>query len=124
MCGKAFSIEHALSCLKKGYPSLRHNKIRVLTAEFVSEVCHNVCTEPTLQSLPGEALTGLSSNRELGTRLDIATDGFGGSDDERAYFDIRVFNPLPSRTDQHLWLQPIASMSIKGNANTTRELER
>ena len=29
-----------------------------------------------------------------GARLDVAADGFWGSRNERAFFDVRVFNPL------------------------------
>ena len=31
-CGAVFSVEHALSCPKGGFPSIRHNEIRNLTA--------------------------------------------------------------------------------------------
>ena len=36
-CGKDFSIEHSLSCLKGGYVNQRHNMIRNLFAEFLAE---------------------------------------------------------------------------------------
>ena len=31
-CGKSFTVEHALSCPLGGFPSIRHNEIRDLTA--------------------------------------------------------------------------------------------
>ena len=31
-CGMKFSIEHALSCPKGGFPSIQHNEIRVLAS--------------------------------------------------------------------------------------------
>ena len=34
-CGNSFSVEHALSCPKGGYPTIRHNEIRDLTATAV-----------------------------------------------------------------------------------------
>ena len=43
-CGTSFSIDHSLSCPKGGFPSIRHNKVRDLTAELLSEVCHSVLT--------------------------------------------------------------------------------
>ena len=82
-----------LSCAKGGYPSIRHNEIRDFTAHLMTEVCHNVAVEPHLQPLTGESLHGLSSNTEDGARLDVAADGFWGSRFERAFFDVRVFNP-------------------------------
>ena len=44
-------VEHALSCPKSGFPSIRHNEVRDLTATLLSEVCHNVSFEPGLQPL-------------------------------------------------------------------------
>ena len=48
-CGTKFSIEHALSCPKGGFPSIQHNEIRDLTADLLTEVCSHVCIEPDLQ---------------------------------------------------------------------------
>ncbi len=44
-CGSPFTVEHALSCAKGGFPSIRHNEIRDLTANLLSAVCNNVCIE-------------------------------------------------------------------------------
>ena len=54
-CGTHFSVEHVMSCPKGGYPSIRHNEIRDLTATLLSEVCHNVSIEPHLQPMTGES---------------------------------------------------------------------
>ena len=92
-CGTKFSIEHALSCPKGGFPSIRHNEIRDLTATLLTEICNDVCIEPDLQPIDGEVLTGSSSNTQDGARLDIAANGFWGGRFERTFFDVRVFNP-------------------------------
>ena len=92
-CGSKFSVEHALSCAKGGFPSIRHNEIRNLTATLLTEVCHDVCIEPGLQPVSNETLTGASANRQDGARLDIAASGFWGGTFERTFFDVRVFNP-------------------------------
>ena len=92
-CGSSFTVEHALSCAKGGYPSIRHNEIRDLTANLLSEVCNNVCTEPELLPVTGENLSGASANAQPGARLDIAANGVWGGSFERTYFDVRVFNP-------------------------------
>ena len=55
-CGSNFSVEHALSCAKGGYPTIRHNEIRDFTAHLMTEVCHNVALEPHLQPLTSEPL--------------------------------------------------------------------
>ena len=92
-CGQPFSVSHALSCHMGGYPSIRHNEIRDLTADLLSVVCHGVSTEPHLQPVDGEVLRGASANNSDGARLDISASGFWGGRFERAFFDVRVFNP-------------------------------
>ena len=92
-CGTKFSVEHALSCPKGGFPSIRHNEIRDLTATLLTEVCHDVCTEPGLQPISNEILTGATANTQDGARLDIAVNGFWGGTYERTFLDVRVFNP-------------------------------
>ena len=78
-CGTSFSVQHALSFPKGGFPTLRHNEVRDLTAKLMTEVCHDVCIEPHLQPLTGEALGGASAISTDGARLDVAAGGFWGS---------------------------------------------
>lgn len=92
-CGSNFSVEHALSCPKGGFPTIRHNEVRDLTANLMTEVCHDVCVEPTLQPITGEVLSNATAISDDGARLDIAANGFWGGRSERAFFDVRVFNP-------------------------------
>ena len=92
-CGHSFSIDHALSCPTGGFPSIRHNEVRDITASLLSEVCHSVSIEPHLQPLSGETMPLRSANIDDNSRLDIAACGFWGSRFERAFFDVRVFNP-------------------------------
>ena len=68
-CSKQFTVEHALSCPRGGFPSIRHNEIRDITADLLSEVCHNVGNEPSLQPMSGEHLMHRTSNREDGSML-------------------------------------------------------
>ena len=92
-CGSQFSVEHALSCPKDGFPSFRYNKIRDITANLLAEVCNSVCIEPHLQQVTGEHLHGATSN---GACLDMNTNGLWGGQSERTFFDVRVFNPNAS----------------------------
>ena len=102
-CGTSFSVEHALSCPMGGFPIVRHNEVRDLTAKLMSEVCHDVCIEPTLQPITGEALSSASAITEDGARLDVAANGFWGG-----RFDVKVFNPhAPSNR------QPLSSCHRK-----------
>ena len=60
----------------------------------MSEVCHVVGKEPNLQPVTEERLTHRTANREDGARLDIVAESFWGRDRQRAFFDVRVFNPF------------------------------
>ena len=101
-CSTSFSVQHALSCPKGGFPTLRHNEVRDLTANLMAEVCHDVCTEPHLQPVTGETLSGASAITADGARLDVAACGFWGGRHERAFFNVRVFNPHASSNNQPL----------------------
>ena len=93
-CGKSFTVDHALSCPRGGFPIIRHNEIRDFTANIMSEVCHNMSIEPHLQPVTGESLSFATSNSQDGARLDIAANGFWGGWFERTFFDVKVFNPF------------------------------
>ena len=58
-----------------GFPTIRHNEVRDITATLLSEVCHNVSIEPHLQSLTGEILSHHRANTEDNVRLDVAACG-------------------------------------------------
>ena len=112
-CGTNFTVEHALSCAKGGYPSIRHNEIRDFTANLMSEVCHNVAIEPHLQPITGEILSGASANTQDGARLDVAADGFWGSRFERAFFDVRYSTRTPPQTSNpNLSCQALGALGV------------
>ena len=92
-CGASFTVEHVLSCPRGGFPSIRHNEIRDITANLLTEVCRDVQVEPDLQEVSNEVLSGRSAITTDGTRLDIAASGFWGGRYERTFLDVRVFNP-------------------------------
>ena len=93
-CGKPFSIDHSLNCPFGGFPTIRHNELRDVTANLLSQVCSNVQIEPHLQPLSGETLAHRTSNVDDQARLDISAKGFWNTSHELAFFDVRVFNPL------------------------------
>ena len=100
VCGASFTVDHAFTCFHGGYPILRHNEIRDITAQLMSEVCPNVATEPTLQPVSNERFVHRSANTESGARLDVRAQGFWGIHHQQAYFDVRVFNPLAATNRQ------------------------
>ena len=74
-CGNSFSVEHALSCAKGGFPSFRHNEIRDITASLLTKVCSEVCVEPDLQPVTSDQLNGASANSQDGAQLDVSANG-------------------------------------------------
>lgn len=103
-CGSVFSIDHAFNCPLGGFPSIRHDGIRDLTAKLMREVCRHVSVEPILQPLTGETLLPTSAISSNGARLDIRADGFWECDRQTAFFDVRIFNPT-SHTSRNRTLQ-------------------
>ena len=100
-CGSNFNVEHALSCAKGGFPTIRHNAIRDITASLLTEVCSEVCVKPELQPVTPNQLTGASANSQDGARLDVSANGVWGGRFQKTYFDVRMFNPLaPSNRNQ------------------------
>ena len=100
ICGALFTVDHAFTCPHGGYPTLRHNEIRDITAQLMSEVCPNVATKPILQPVTNERFFHRSANTETGARLDVRAQGFWGIHHQQAYFDVRVFNPLATSNRQ------------------------
>ena len=103
-CGKAFTVNHAMVCHMGGFPTIRHNKIRDLTASLglLTEVCPNVAIEPHLQPLSGESFRLASPNTDDGARLDVRASGFWNTRQD-AFFDVRVFHPnAPSNSSRSL----------------------
>ena len=82
-------------CPKGGFPTIRHNEVRDLTANLLTEVCHDV--EPQLQELTGEHLSLRTANTEDGAHLDVMARGFWENRQQCAFFDVRVF--LPQHTE-------------------------
>ena len=91
-CGKPFSVDHSLNCLKEGFPTLRHNEVRDPTESLLSEVCHDVRVEPHLQPLTGETMRHRIANTDAEARSDISTCGFCGSRFEKVFMDVCIFN--------------------------------
>jgi len=94
ICGKPFGVEHALSYPTGGFPIIRHNELRDITASLMTEVCHGVPVEPTLQTLFGEQMALSSAITTDDTRVDIQATGIWGDQKQRAFFDVKVLNPF------------------------------
>ena len=121
---KRFTLEHILSCPHGGFPSIRHNKIRNITAHLMSEVCHNVGIEPPLQPLSGETMSYQSANSTDGARLDVKAQGFWGCETQCAFFDVKVFNHLHSHITTPLLPIATEKMNKKSDGHMIRKSEK
>ena len=110
VCGSTFTVDNSLSCPYGGYPTHRHNELRDLTATLLKDVCHNVCREPSLQSLSGESLSYRTASHQDGAWLDVTADGFWGVLAQRVFFDVRVVKPF-SQTYRRRSLQACYKMA-------------
>ena len=127
-CGSNFNIEHALSCKKGGFVSLRHNHLRNITCNLLNQICNDVSVEPMLHELTGEEFTEKSSIKTLVARLDVKARGFWQAG-QLALFDIRVFNPMAKRYANHpqkvlrdQWSGKETKIQRAGDADWTRDL--
>ena len=99
-CGYQFSVDHALSCPTGEFPHNHAGTMRYITASLLSEVCHGVSVKPHLQPLSGETLLYHTVNTEDNARLDVTVNGFWGGSFEKAYIDVRIFNPCTRSNGQ------------------------
>ena len=95
-CDVGLSLSHALSCPTGGFPSVRHNEVRDVTAHLLKKVTHNVAIKPTLQPVTGERFQHCTANSDAQARLDVSTNGIWGGRFQRTFIDVRVFNPHAS----------------------------
>ena len=122
-CGDTFNVEHALSCQKGGFVIQRHNELRDLTSDLLSEVCRDVAVEPLLEKLSGETFHHKTANKADDARPDISARGFWQRG-QRAFFDIKVFNPnARSYLSQTLQQQYRNHENIKKRAYNERVLQ-
>ena len=68
-------------------------KMRDIRAEILTEVCSKIEVEPHLERLSGELLALRTSISDDKGRFDIPANGVWGGRFEKAFFDVRVFNP-------------------------------
>ena len=91
VCGTRFDVSHAMNCKRGGFINARHDAIRDFETSLLSKVCTDVESEPHLQPVTTEILSGQSSNTSADARLDIRARGFWRRG-QNAYFDVRVTN--------------------------------
>ena len=64
-------IQHAMSCKKGGFITIRHNDLRDLTANLLTEVCKDVDIEPQLLPVTDETFENRTTNTSNEGHVDI-----------------------------------------------------
>ena len=77
VCGAPFNEVHGLNCQRGGFVIIRHNEVRDLTAELLSEVCNDVAVEPALTPLSGEEFESETTSREKNPDVTLLPEAFG-----------------------------------------------
>ena len=57
-------MQHAMSCKKGGFITIRHNDLRDLTATLLAEIYKDVDIEPQLLPLTCDTLNNLTANKQ------------------------------------------------------------
>ena len=118
-CGTSFSVDHAMVCPFGRFPTIRQSDVQDLTASLLTEICHNVATEPSLQPVTSETFSLASANNTNDARLDIKARSFW-SRGQDAYFDARVF--YPNAFSYHSLLLLIKATRMQRSENVIIEL--
>ena len=58
-CGSKFNIQHSMSCKKGGFIYIRHNDLRDLSANMMSEVCKDTEIETKMKESFKQTMTHL-----------------------------------------------------------------
>jgi len=72
-----------------------------VTANLLTEVCHDVIIKPDLQPLTGETMAGVSSNTMDGARLDIAVNGFWGGRFKKSWYSSNMDTTISNCYRKH-----------------------
>ena len=127
VCGKSFTIDHCLSCPCGGFPSIRHNKLRDITAAFYLKfvtmlVLNHLCNHLLVSfSLIAQLMLRMSLGLTLRLRVfGVVTGGW------LSLTGIKVFNLFApsylSSSDIQCFRR--AELKRKGKHERVREVER
>ena len=84
-------MQHTMSCKTGGFVTIRHNDIRYLTSNLLTEVWKDLDVEPQLLPVTGETFKNRTVNTSTEARVDIKSRGFWVRG-QQAFFDVRVFD--------------------------------
>ena len=108
-CGSSFDLQHALSCKKGGFVSLRHNDLRNSIALLLKNVCKDVTTEPLLSPLSFSNMRG--QKKDIFLYLANLTNSFEDSPDKFLVLFLRTLklseNLIPFSLEEKIINNPL-----------------
>ena len=75
-CSAKMDVQHAMSCKRGGFATIRHNDLRDLAADLLSNVYKDVEIEPKLLPVTGENCSNRTANLLTEAIFDIRSRGF------------------------------------------------
>ena len=85
-----------MNCKKGGFITIRHNDLRDLTANLLTDIWRDVDIEPQLLPVTGETFENRTANTSNEARGDIRSRAFWVIGRE-TFFEVRVFDPNANR---------------------------
>ena len=101
---------------KHSYQLISHNEVRDTTASWLSDICNDVCVEPTHQHIA--RATAIADESAC---LDIAANGFGEADLREVF---RYLSLLPTNKQQSISATYSTHECIKKNVPTSNMFEK
>ena len=71
-CGEKFDLKHAISCQKRGFVIICHNKSRHITGELLEQFGHNAAIEQILEPFTDRSLVSSRASTRDGARSEVS----------------------------------------------------
>ena len=120
LAGRASVFHMPLDCPRGGFPSTRHDLIRDITANLMTEVCEGGAIELPLQPLSDERFSYTSAIIEDNVRSDFCAQDFWDNDSQRAFFDVKICNPT-AQSYHNSSLEAVYQSQEQGSMKNTSE---
>ena len=120
VCDSKFDVEHALNCKKGGFVTIHHNDVRDFMANMLTEVCKDVCKEPSLVPLTGETFNKKTTITDDEARVDVSARGFW-TRGNKAFLMLGFSTHLPKVTLNKTLSQLIAAKNKKRKESILKE---
>ena len=92
VCGQSFTVEHAMNCHCGGFLQFVTMSCAISQHHYSLRYAMQPC--PCLQPLSGEQPNYKTANDADEARLDVVAENVWSKNRQKAFFDVKVFNPF------------------------------